>query len=200
MVSRFHYAHARLFSLLGVLLFASLTLAGCTPKDTVQLLYTPVTPSVIPAPTAPRVAVVLFEDKRPNKDAIGIKRNGTAFLPNSLVTEWVSRALADEIGRMGPQVSYAPSAQLAQSARPDYIVTGAVEEVWLKEVSTATYTSTVQITVSLANRAGKVFSQTLSSTQEKTGIPKSGLVDSIMTDTLREVLGVAASKITESTK
>ena len=188
----------RLFSGLCVALLCALTLAGCAPKDTVRLLYTPVTPSVLPAPTAPRVAVVLFEDKR-GKQEIGTRSKGGVFSAATSVPEWISRSLADEISRMGPQVSYAPSIQLAQSARPDYIVTGAVEEVWVKESNPTTYAATVRISFNVANRQGSVYSQNLSSSQEKTGLPSSGMVEDLLTGTLREVLGVAASKINEAT-
>ena len=179
-------------------LLCALTLAGCAPKDTVRLLYTPVTPSVLPAPTAPRVAVVLFEDKR-GKQEIGTRSKGGVFSAATSVPEWISRSLADEISRMGPQVSYAPSIQLAQSARPDYIVTGTVEEVWVKESNPTTYAATVRISFNVANRQGSVYSQNLSSSQEKTGLPSSGMVEDLLTGTLREVLGVAASKINEAT-
>lgn len=189
----------RLFSGLCATLLCALALAGCAPKDTVRLLYAPVTPSVLPAPTAPRVAVVLFEDKR-GKQEIGARSKGGSFSAATSVTEWVSRSLADEISRMGPQVSYAPSIQLAQSARPDYIVTGAVEEVWVKESNPATYSATVRISFNVANRQGSVYSQNLSSSQEKTALPGSGMVEELLTGTLREVLGVAASKINEATR
>ena len=188
----------RLFSGLCVALLCALTLAGCAPKDTVRLLYTPVTPSVLPAPTAPRVAVVLFEDKR-GKQEIGTRSKGGVFSAATSVPEWISRSLADEISRMGPQVSYAPSIQLAQSARPDYIVTGTVEEVWVKEYNPTTYAATVRISFNVATRQGSVYSQNLSSSQEKTGLPSSGMVEDLLTGTLREVLGVAASKINEAT-
>ena len=188
----------RLFSGLCAALLCALTLAGCAPKDTVRLLYTPVTPSVLPAPTAPRVAVVLFEDKR-GKQEIGTRSKGGVFSAATSVPEWISRSLADEISRMGPQVSYAPSIQLAQSARPDYIVTGTVEEVWVKESNPTTYAATVRISFNVANRQGSVYSQNLSSSQEKTGLPRSGMVEDLLPGTLREVLGVAASKINEAT-
>ena len=188
----------RLFSGLCAALLCALTLAGCAPKDTVRLLYTPVTPSVLPAPTAPRVAVVLFEDKR-GKQEIGTRSKGGVFSAATSEPEWISRSLADEISRMGPQVSYAPSIQLAQSARPDYIVTGTVEEVWVKESNPTTYAATVRISFNVANRQGSVYSQNLSSSQEKTGLPSSGMVEDLLTGTLREVLGVAASKINEAT-
>lgn len=175
------------------------TLGGCLPGDTVRLMYHPVTPAVLPAPTAPRVVVVVFGDER-GRQEIGARRNGKLFMPGSSVTEWVSRSLADELSRMGPQVSFAPSMQLAQSARPDFIVTGAVEEVWVKEDSPTVYTATVRIRFNMANRKGTVYAEKLSSTQEKTGLPHSETAENVLTDTLREVLGVAASKIGEAAR
>ena len=100
---------------------------------------------------------------------------------------------------MGPQVSYAPSIQLAQSARPDYIVTGTVDKVWVTEARHTTYSATVSIRFNVANRQGSVYSQSLSSSQEKTAMPSSDIVEELLTSTLREVLGVAASKINEAT-
>lgn len=188
----------RLFSGLCVALLWTLALAGCAPKDTVRLLYSPVTSSVLPAPTAPRVAVVLFEDER-GKSEIGVRSGGGVFSAAGSVPEWISRSLASEISRMGPQVSYAPSIQLAQSASPDYIVTGTVNKVWVTESGRLTYSSTVSIRFNVANRQGSVYSQSLSSSQEKTGMPNSDIVEELLTSTLREVLGVAASKINEAT-
>ena len=176
------------------------TLTGCGPKDTVHLQYSSATPVVMPSPTAPRMAVVLFEDKRPMRDSVGLKRDGSKFTPDSLVTEWVSRGLADELSRMGPQISYTPTIQLAQPANPDFIVTGSVDEVWIREVGVTTFNATIKVTVNLANRNGNIMSQTLASTQERRGVPTSGSVENLMMDTLREVMGVAASKISEASR
>jgi hypothetical protein len=176
-----------------------LTVTGCMPKDSVRLVYAPAASAVLPAPTAPRIAVVLFEDQRGKAD-IGAKKDGKAFVPGSQVAEWISRSLADELSRKGPQVSYAPSIQLAQSAQPDFLVTGAVEEVWIKETNLASYSATVRINIRLATRNGVIFNQTLSSTQEKTGVPGARLVESVLTETVREVLSSAAAKIAEAAK
>lgn len=177
--------------LIGVMLVG---LGGCMPKDTVRLMYTSAEPSVLPSPTAPHVAVVLLEDKR-GQDAIGVRSNGGSFQPGSPVAEWVSRSLADELSRKGPQVSYAPTNQLAQSAQPDYIVTGSVDEVWVKEISATTYSAVVRIKLSMANRQGVVFAEGLSASQEKSGIPTSALAENVLTETLRDVLKAAAAKL-----
>jgi len=189
------------FPLLPLLGFGLLVcvLGGCIPKDSVNLSYHPVTPSVLPSPSAPRVTVVLFEDKR-GKQEIGVRQNQTPFTTSASVTQWVSRALADELSRMGPQVSFALNTQMAQSAAPDYIITGSVEDVWLKESSPATYSATVSIRFSMADRSGVVYAERLSATQEKTGLPNSSIAVEVLTEALREVLGVAASKISEATR
>ena len=69
----------------------------------------------------------------------------------------------------------------------------------MKESNPTTYAATVRISFNVANRQGSVYSQNLSSSQEKTGLPSSGMVEDLLTGTLREVLGVAASKINEAT-
>ena len=200
MVSPVRVFSARAVPLLpAAVLAAVLFLAGCAAKDMIRLLYYPVTPSVLPAPTAPRVVVVLFDDKR-GKTEIGVTRKGTPLQAGSSVSDWISRSLADEISRMGPQVSFAPSITLAQSSRPDFIVTGTVEEVWLKETNLASCSASIRLNIRMANRQGTVYEQNLSSSQEKTGLPGFSLAESVLTDTLREVLGVAASKINEVTR
>lgn len=177
--------------LLGLLLVG---VGGCMPKDTVRLMYASAEPTALPAPTAPHVAVVLLEDKR-GQEPIGVRSNGDAFLPGSPVAEWVSRSLADELSRKGPQVSYAPTIQLAQSAQPNYIITGTVDEVWVKEINAATYSAVVRIKLTMANRQGVVFAEGLSATQEKSGIPSSALAENVLTETLRDVLKAAAAKL-----
>ncbi len=175
------------------------SLAGCGPQSTVNLRYTPLESNVLPAPNAPRLTVVLFEDARGKSD-LGSKNDGTAFVASSPVNEWISRSLADEISRMGPQVSYATSLQEAQAAQPDFIVTGTVHEVWIKEENPTTYSTAVRFTFSLSNKSGRIYGENLSSRQERSGLPTASFVDDAMGATLREVLGVAASKINEAVK
>jgi streptogramin lyase len=186
-------------ALSAAMLAAVLFLGGCAANGMIRLLYSPATPEVLPAPTAPHIVVVLFEDKR-NKTEIGVTRKGTPLTAGSPVSEWISRSLAVEISRMGPQVSFAPSMPLAQSARPAFIVSGSVEEVWLTETNLASYNAAVRLNVRMANRQGTVYEQNLSSSQEKTGMPGSTLAETLLADTVREVLGVAASKISEAAR
>lgn len=194
-ISRKHFIQASILSFCAVCLFGA-----CSPKGDIRLLYNPVAPAVLPSPTAPRLVVVQFTDQRANPAEIGRKRDNTPFVAAGSVSDWVSRSLGDEISRLGLQVSYAISMPLAQSARPDYLVTGTIDEVWLKETSPATYAATVRISVNLSSLSGNVNHQALSASQEKTGLPTVDLAEGVLSSTLREVLGLAASKITALAK
>ena len=180
------------------LLFLSLTvlamLAACGPSNNVRLLYNPSSTSVLPQPQAPRVAVVMFEDQRPHQ-MIGERKDGSVFTSTSTVADWISRSLADELARQGIQVSYAGTLAQAQAGNPDYIVTGTITDVWLKENSATNVTATIRAMVNLANRKGIIYSENLTASQDKQFIPSSTAVESVLADTLRDLLVPAAKKL-----
>ena len=71
-------------------------LAACGPSNNVRLLPPPsLDASVLPAPNAPRVTVVMFEDKRMDQTVIGTRRDNSAFVTTDNVPQWISKALAD---------------------------------------------------------------------------------------------------------
>ncbi len=180
-------------SLVGVLL-AALFCASCGPSNTVRLPYKPADSSVLPAPGAPSVAVVQFTDKRPNTQ-LGVRRDGSSFIATSPVAEWLSRSLADELSRQGLQVSYAASGDQARSANPDYIITGVIDEVWLKESSSTELSVTLRATMVLSNRKGRLTSQGLSAAQTKKGLPSSSAAEELLVDTMQELVQPAARKV-----
>ncbi len=182
------------------LLFVLLCLVGaCSPQAGVRLIYVPAQNTVLPAPGAARITVVQFEDKR-TRSEIGERSNGQFFMASSPVADWVARSLADEVSRMGPQVSYTNNLPQAQAANPQFLVTGSVQEVWVRQNNPTSYTATIRISFSVAKRNGVVYSENLSATQERTGIPSSDMVENLLSGTLRELLSNAAPKIVEATK
>ena len=117
-------------------LLAVLLLSACGPSNNVRLLPPPpLDASVLPAPNAPRVSVVTFADKRTDQSALGVRRDNSAFVTSDDVAQWISRALADELARNGMQVTFALNVGQARSGNPDYLVTGQVDEAWLRETS-----------------------------------------------------------------
>lgn len=184
----------RRLRLFGAALLLVVPLVACGPGNTVRLIYSPAGEALLPQPTAPRATVVMFEDQRPQQ-AVGVLRDGSSIAPGSTVADWVSRSLGDELARLGPQVSYSPTLVGAQSAHSPYIISGVVREVWLKENSPTAMTAAVRISVTLTGPKGVVYSENLSSTQERKGISSPAAAESLLADTLRDVLLPTAKKI-----
>ena len=176
----------RAFALL-VALIPLVFLAACGPSNSVRLMYTPSGAAVLPKPGAPRVTVVMFDDKRP-RQAIGERQDGSSFMANALVSDWVSRALGEELACIMME---------ARTANPPYIASGVVNEIWIRENGPTSLAATVRLTVTLSTPDKVIYSESLSSTQERRGLPSASGVESLVADTLRDVLVVAAGKMAE---
>ena len=185
-------------NVLFLVLLAFLATA-CGPANSVRLLPPPFQEgAVLPGPKAPRVTVVAFDDKRQDMTAIGSRRDNTAFVTNDSVTQWISKALADELARNGLQVSYADSVNQARAGNPDYMVTGDVDQVWLREKSATDLSTQMRVNYSVANRQNRIYKETLNASQSRTVMPTGSAADNIMLDTLRELIKPMAQKIVQA--
>ena len=171
-----------------------MALAACGTGNAVRLIYTPASGALLPQPNAPRVTVVMFEDQRPQQ-VIGERRDGTSITPSSLVSDWVSRSLGEELSRLGMQVSYSTSLAQAKAANPTYIVTGEIKELWLKEQSPTAMHATLRVGFSLYGQKGKLSGEFLTASQEKQGLITASATESLLADTLRDIVVPAAKKI-----
>ncbi len=178
----------------AVLLFAAVALTGCLAQNNVRLLYNPSGASALPVATAPRVAVVVFEDQRGRID-IGVRKDGSPFQPGSSVAEWVSQSLADELARQGAQVSLATSMAQAQAGQPDYIVGGVVERESLTVKRLSNYDAMIRIQTRLYSQKQATVTKSFASQQEKTGIPGAALAEETLSSTLGDVLKNASLAI-----
>lgn len=179
-------------SLAGLLLL-TFALSACGPSNTVRLVSKPADNSVLPAPGAPRVTVVQFEDKRANVQ-LGVRRDNSSFVANAPVAEWLSRSLADELTRFGLQVSYATTADQGRSGNPDYIITGVIDEMWLKESSTTELSATIRASMTLSGRKGRILTENLSAGQTRKALPSANTAEELLSDTLQELVTPAAQK------
>ena len=181
------------------LLGAVLLLSACGPSNTVRLLPPPaLDASVLPAPNAPSVSVVRVEDKRVDTSSVGVRRDGSAFTTSGDVAEWISRALADELARSGFRVTFAANVNQARSGNPDYLVTGQVDEVWLKENSSLEISSQMRVKCALANRKGRLWSESCNASQSRSGLPSGSMADNLLLDTLRDLVKPMAQKIVQT--
>lgn len=186
-------------AVLPAILGAVFLLSACGPSNTVRLLPPPpLDASVLPAPNAPSVSVVSFADKRVDTSSVGVRRDGSAFTTSGNVAEWISRALADELARSGFQVTFAANVNQARSGNPDYLVTGQVDEVWLKENSSLEISSQMRVKCALANRKGRIWSESCNASQSRSGLPSGSTADNLLLDTLRDLVKPMAQKIVQT--
>lgn len=184
---------------LTVFVFLFFTLAACGPGNTVKLLPPPpIAASSLPPPTAPTISVVNFRDGRAEPGVIGKRRDGTSFTTNGDVATWIGRALADELARKGFRVTYATELRQARNSSPTYLVTGEVNEVWINEISATELTAQMRVTVTLANKAGKLWTESCNSSQTKTSLPSGDNADALLLSTLNDLLKPVADKIVQT--
>jgi hypothetical protein len=189
--------HTRLVLPLSLLFV--MFLSACGPSNNVRLLpQPPLDAAVLPAPGAPTISVVTFADNRPDRTSLGVRRDGSAFVTSDNMADWVSRALADELGRNGMQVSYSTSTKQARNGNPDYMVTGELNALWLKEVSATELSTELHVTYYLASRQKRILKDSFNSAQARTGLPTSSAAENLLLDTLRDLVKPVARKIVQS--
>lgn len=180
--------------LLGLLLLPALFLLNaCGPSGTVRLLYRPADATLIPAPTAPSISVVQFKDVRTNS-YIGTRKDNSPFVPNGNVAEWVSRSLADELNRQGLRVTYTQNLESARAAQPRYILTGELQEAWIRETSSTDISAGIKVFVAVSGHRGKLVNEGMSSSQSRQGLPDSTAAEEILYNTVQELVRAAAVK------
>lgn len=185
----------RFLAITSLILF-SLALCACGPGNTVRLLPAPAIEAAnLPSPTAPSISVVSFTDKRHDPEIVGKRRDGSAFTTSEDAAQWISRALADDLARKGMQVTFAHTTAQARSGNPDYLVTGIVDQVWLNEASSMELTAQMRVQCSLANRKGKLWTETTNSSQTYGGLLSGSSANKLLLDTLQDLVQPVAQKI-----
>jgi len=183
------------YSTIAILaLFIFTFVGGCSPSNTVKLTYKSSNASTLPAPGSTSIAIVQFKDER-TKSHIGIRSDGSQFVTSSPVIEWLSKSLAEELSKNGYQVSFSQSINQAKTANPDYIITGSVEEIWIKETSALETSASIKVVMTIYNKKGRIFSENLSASQSKKGLPSSSTAEILLESTLQEIIMPAAKKI-----
>ena len=178
-----------------LLLLAFSLLCACGPGNEIHLLaIEQPAVSVLPKPNAPSVTVVEFADKRTDTFAIGKRRDLSAFTTSESPTLWLSHALADAIAQHGLQVSYAKNFEQARKGNPDYIVTGKLQRLWLKETSATYLEATIEAQFTLANREKHLLRENNSAQQSRSWPASSSQAEIMVRDTLRDLIDPIADK------
>ena len=181
------------FLLTALLLAALFALGACSPSSTVRLLYRPADASQIPASTAPSIAVVQLKDVR-NNSYIGVRRDNTPFIPNDAAPEWVTRSLADALTRQGMRVTYAQTLETARAGQPQYILTGELQELWIREHSSTDMSASVKTFISVTGHKGKLFNEGVTSSLNKQGLPAKSAAEDLLYNTVQDLVQSVALK------
>ena len=172
---------------LAFLLSALLFLAGCA-GDVVNLHYVPVGP--VAQNSGKHITLLELEDKRPQTTGIGQRQDGGLFAADARVTDWVSRALADEFARQGVQVYYSGE---GVSSPGSPVISGSVDELWLMETGNTSYEVNMKMTLILSDSNGKrIYTESFWCKQTAQFIPSESNISNLMADTLRDLVGPAA--------
>lgn len=189
--------HIRL--LLAPLALMMLMLCACGPSNTVKLLPPPpLAATTLPAPNAPSVSIVSFADDRADPGVLGTRRDGTVFVTTGDVPVWMSRGLADELAKKGFRVTFATSVSQARSGNPDYLLTGKVLNVWIKENSTTELSVALSANCTFANRKGRLWSENFNTSQTLTTLPSGSTADNLLLSTLEDLMKPIVQKITQT--
>jgi uncharacterized lipoprotein YajG len=185
--------HPVRFFVTVLLLAALFMLSACGPGSTVRLLHRHADVPQIPASTAPSISVVQLKDARTNS-YIGVRRDNTPFIPNGAVSEWVTRSLADALTRQGLRVTYAQNLEAARASQPQYILTGELQELWIRESSRTDISASVKALIAVTGHRGRLVNEGVTSFLSKQGLPGSSAAEDLLYNTVQELVQSIANK------
>ncbi|MHC4455502.1 MAG: hypothetical protein ACYS0I_00180 [Planctomycetota bacterium] len=173
----------KVFTILRLLLLLGLSLiVGCATPTSIDLIYHTVDADTSPCKSS--VAVIALEDQR-EFEAIGEIKDGQQIYGKPAAAEWISRALLEELKKGGCQGEYHDK---GSDFNTDYVVTGAVEEMYFKQESMSGFASEMKLRI-VVNKAGqKVLGKGFSSTLRKKTLPGSGAYNKVLNELLQNML------------
>ena len=176
-----------------LVLIALSALCACGSSSTVRLLYRPADALSIPAPTAHSLSVVQLREARINA-YLGVRYDNSPFIPNGAVPEWVTRSLAEAFTRQGLRVTQAENLEAARSSQPQYILTGELQEVWIRESSRTEITASVKVFISVTGHKGRLINESVMSSLSRQGLLGSSAAEELLYNTLQELALSVAHK------
>ncbi len=170
--------------------------AGCA-KNTVRLLYPTDDPAVVAPVAARQICVVRLAQAWGGTRAVGERSDGSEFLPNSDVQDWMTHSLAVALSRQGLKANTAPSEAAARAAGCTNILTGEIQQINLQEKSMTSYDCSMRVVLHLQTPKGQVWKNTFSSSLARTVVPFSSVPEEMLSETLNDLTGAMAKAVKE---
>lgn len=179
-------------------LFLFLCLTACTPSNYVRLKYQSEHDIEQFAPNAPKVTIVQLADERSTKrktaSEIGQRSDNSPFLSVSSVSEWITKALEQELSRRGVVTRFTRTP--SEATGDTNILTGSVQEVWLKQRTGTEYGTKIVIKLKLNDNPATTYESNII----RQAIPFSDITEVTMTEALRTLLDNAVPKVVQQLK
>lgn len=172
-----------------------LLLSACGPSNSVRLMPLKPAANILPEPASPTISVVQFADKREDTSSIGLRRDNSYFTTYDDAATWLSKAVADNLSARGYQVTYATSGSEAIKGSPDYILTGSLENLNVKENSATSFEVSMRVKYVLSNRDKRLVLETLTANQTRTSLPSNSAVEDLLKDTLKDIVDPMFQKV-----
>jgi hypothetical protein len=178
-------------TLLSLAALGLFVLIGCVDKK-INLIYSPVTK--LDMPCTKSVAVVAFADKRSDK-TLGQTTGSKTYYTDGDIGQWVSKALADELGRNGCKVSFVSSAAEAKGA--DYVLTGEVYKVFFRRPAYASFYTDMDLKVAMAHDDFTFFTQTfhVETYEDGTAPDESYILERDLQEAMKKVVPEIVSRV-----
>lgn len=175
-------------------LIGTVGLVGCASKSAIDLQYEPTGINLEPCPGS--IAVVELADSRP-KSAIGVTKDGKEFYAKTSVTEWVSRALYDELVGGGCEAEYYTKQYEFDT---DFTLTGDIQEVFVTQKSLTDYAASMKLRIVATADESKVYEKTFSSTYGKTAVVSPGINTKVLAELLQGMMRELVPQVRDSLK
>ncbi len=179
---------------LVIVLLGAIGLIGCASKSAIDLQYQTTGINLEPCPGS--ISVVQLNDKRP-KSAIGVTKDGKEFYPKTSVSEWVSRALYDELDRGGCNVEFY---QKNYKFDTDFTLTGDILEIFVTQKSLTDYSASMKLRMVATAAEKKVYEKTFSSTLGKTAVVSPGINTKVLAELLQGLMREMVPEVRDSLK
>ena len=183
----------RLFGVLSIL-FA----LGCAQKS-ISLQYHHADANRLTPVGAKTLCVVAMADVR-SSASIGQTREGADIYTEDDVRFWFNKAVAARMADLGFLVTHAETMEAAVQSNADYILTGEIHKVWLKETSLTSYEAQLSLFVTLRGRTGAIFTNTMNSSSSQTVIPVTQKPDQVLKAAMRNLMETLALFVKQKTQ
>ena len=171
-------------SLLGCL---SILLTACASQQ-VDLVYSTAGANM-GATNTPELHVMELQNRLP-EPYVGINSSGEHFEAKNSPTEWATRALTDELVRIGVRANYGGS-----SYGNAKTIKGSLDRLWLEQTGAGQYKIRISITIEMPSSPNTFMNQTFNAEQTSFMMPSDKNFSDLFESTLRDAVVPAAAAI-----